>query len=100
MWTKHGGPLHLVFRAGFGRGRRGGGPDPDRGALLIEAPTFDPAQRRDGDKVLAANPLRQVPALLTPGGEALSESAAILIWLAEQHPGAGLAPTTAASARR
>ena len=67
---------------------------------LIEAPTFDPAQRRDGDKVLAANPLRQVPALLTPGGEALSESAAILIWLAEQHPGAGLAPTTAASARR
>ncbi|HEX7886256.1 MAG TPA: glutathione S-transferase family protein [Phenylobacterium sp.] len=59
---------------------------------LVETPTFDPASRADGDRVLAANPLRQVPVLLTPGGETLTESAAILIWLAEQHPQAGLAP--------
>lgn len=59
---------------------------------LIETPTFEPAQRAAGDRVLAANPLRQVPALLTPGGQTLTESAAILIWLAEQHPQAGLAP--------
>ncbi|WP_068875957.1 glutathione S-transferase family protein [Phenylobacterium sp. CCH9-H3] len=59
---------------------------------VVEAPTYDPDQRADGDRVLAANPLRQVPALLTPGGEALTESAAILTWLAEQHPQAGLAP--------
>jgi GST-like protein len=49
----------------------------------------DPA---DGEKVLAANPMRQVPALVLPSGEILTESAAILIWLAEQHPQAGLAP--------
>lgn len=38
------------------------------------------------------NPMRQVPALLTPEGELLTESAAILVWLAERHPQAGLAP--------
>jgi len=59
---------------------------------LIEAPTFDAGQRKDGDKVLAANRLRQVPALVTPDGRTLTESAAILIWLAEQHAEAGLAP--------
>lgn len=66
---------------------------------VIEAPTYDPAQRADGDRVLAANPMRQVPALLTPGGEVLTESAAILIWLAEQHPQAGLAPAAGDPAR-
>lgn len=38
------------------------------------------------------NPMRQVPALVTPGGETITESAAILMWLAERHPEAGLAP--------
>ncbi len=66
---------------------------------VIEAPTYDPAQRADGDRVLAANPMRQVPALLTPGGEVLTESAAILIWLAEQHPEAALAPAAGDPAR-
>ncbi len=66
---------------------------------LVEAPTYDPDQRADGDRVLAANPLRQVPALLTPGGEALTESAAILIWLAEQHAEARLAPAAGDPAR-
>lgn len=46
----------------------------------------------DGEKVLAANPMRQVPALVLPDGEILTESAAILIWLDEQHPQARLAP--------
>ena len=59
---------------------------------LIEAETFDPARTESGDKVLAANPMRQVPALVLPSGEVLTESAAILIWLAEQHPQACLAP--------
>ncbi|OHB30490.1 MAG: glutathione S-transferase [Phenylobacterium sp. RIFCSPHIGHO2_01_FULL_69_31] len=66
---------------------------------VIEAPTYDPAQRADGDRVLAANPMRQVPALLTPGREVLTESAAILIWLAEQHPEAALAPAAGDPAR-
>lgn len=66
---------------------------------LVEAPTFDPGQRPGGDRVLAANPLRQVPALVAPGGEVLTESAAILIWLAEQHPEARLAPAAGDPAR-
>jgi GST-like protein len=43
-------------------------------------------------KVAGANPMRQVPALVLPSGEVLTESAAILIWLSERHPEARLAP--------
>lgn len=39
-----------------------------------------------------ANPMRQVPALAFPGGELMTESAAILLRLGELHPNAGLAP--------
>lgn len=38
------------------------------------------------------NPMRQVPALILPSGELMTESSAILTWLAESYPGAGLAP--------
>ena len=38
------------------------------------------------------NPLRQIPTLRLPGGEILSESAAIVLYLAERFPDAGLAP--------
>ena len=43
-------------------------------------------------EVLKINPLGQVPALVLPGGEVMTESAAILIWLADRHPEARLAP--------
>jgi GST-like protein len=43
-------------------------------------------------RVEAVNPLRQVPALVLPSGEIMTESAAILIYLADAHPGARLAP--------
>ena len=59
---------------------------------LIDSYTFDPDDRESGDKVLAANPMRQVPALVLPSGEIVTESAAILVWLAEQHLGARLGP--------
>lgn len=58
---------------------------------VVEAATwdFDP-------EVLAlvetVNPLKQVPALVLPSGEILTESAAILIWLADGHPEARLGP--------
>jgi GST-like protein len=52
------------------------------------------------DPVLAAvNPLRQAPALILPGGELMTETAAILIWLADDHPEARLSPTMASLAR-
>ncbi|RZJ32085.1 MAG: glutathione S-transferase family protein [Brevundimonas sp.] len=62
---------------------------------MIEAVTWEGDHERD--KVAPVNPMRQVPALLTPANsegrrETITESAAILIWLAEQHPEAALAP--------
>jgi len=38
------------------------------------------------------NPLGQVPAMVLPSGEIMTESAAILIYLADQYPHARLAP--------
>lgn len=58
---------------------------------LREALTFE-AGADTGDRVLEVNPLRQVPALVLPGGEVLTESAAILVRLGELHPQARLAP--------
>jgi GST-like protein len=58
----------------------------------VDAPTDDPERRAAGDRILSANPMRQVPALVLPGGEVMTESAAILIRLAELHPEARLAP--------
>lgn len=44
------------------------------------------------NRLLAVNPLARVPALVTPNGEVLTESAAIVLRLAEIHPEARLAP--------
>ena len=57
---------------------------------VIEAPTWE--GEAEQAKVAVVNPLRQIPALVTPAGETITESAAILIWLADNHPQAGLAP--------
>lgn len=45
----------------------------------------------------ALNPLAQVPTLALPGGTAMSESVAMLVWLDNQHPAAGLLPTAPAA---
>ncbi|MGZ9114852.1 MAG: glutathione S-transferase family protein [Brevundimonas sp.] len=57
---------------------------------LVEADTCEGEAERD--KVAPVNPMRQIPILITPEGETITESAAILIWLAEQHPEAALGP--------
>ncbi len=44
------------------------------------------------DALTQVNPMRQLPALVLPSGELMTESAAILIWLADNHPQAGLSP--------
>jgi GST-like protein len=49
--------------------------------------------------VRPVNALAQVPTLVLPGGEVLTESAAILIHLAETHPDSGLAPRAGDAAR-
>jgi GST-like protein len=45
--------------------------------------------------IFDVNPLGQIPALVLPSGQVMTESAAILIYLADQHPEARLAPTQA-----
>lgn len=57
---------------------------------VVEAVTWEGEAERD--KVAVVNPMRQIPALVLPDGEVMTESAAILIWLAEQHPEAALGP--------
>ena len=57
---------------------------------VIEAPTWD--GEAEQAKVAVVNPLKQIPALVTPDGETITESAAILIWLADRHPAARLGP--------
>lgn len=44
------------------------------------------------DRLLALNPLAQVPTLVLPDGQVMTESVAIALWLAAEHPDARLAP--------
>lgn len=57
---------------------------------VIEAVTWENEAARK--LVETVNPLRQVPALVLPSGEIMTESAAILIHLADLYPQARLAP--------
>lgn len=57
---------------------------------IVEAPTWEGEAQQA--KVAAVNPLKQIPALVTPDGETITESAAILIWLADRYPEARLGP--------
>jgi GST-like protein len=57
---------------------------------VVEAPTW--RGEAEQAKVAPVNPMKQVPALVTPQGETITESAAILMWLAERYDEAGLAP--------
>ena len=56
-------------------------------------------EKRADEALVRLNPMGQVPALVLPSGELMTESAAILIWLADSHPEAALAPTMASNAR-
>jgi glutathione S-transferase len=56
----------------------------------------DKAKRTgDGRDYWQINPMGQVPALRTPEGWLLTENPAVLQWLAEAHPAAGLLPADA-----
>src|SRR5687768_10680054 len=79
-------------------GAPGSGATPVHAALtLIGAPvkTIDVAPWEgdaEREKLSAVNAMRQVPVLVMPSGEQMTESAAILIWLGDRYPEAGLAP--------
>jgi len=55
------------------------------------------AQRDDA--YAAVNPQRKIPALITPAGETLTESVAILLTLDERHPEARLLPPAGSTER-
>ncbi|MEO8812672.1 MAG: glutathione S-transferase family protein [Caulobacteraceae bacterium] len=78
--------------------------DAGTGSVLVEAAltlldlAYDRVDVPDLDQPAAGaafgkvNPMRQVPALVLPSGQLMTESAAILIWLADSHPASGLSP--------
>lgn len=65
---------------------------------LIEGATW--AEEAARERVALANPMRQVPTLVLAGGEIMTESAAILLDLADHHPEAGLSPALTDPRRR
>ncbi|MDF1635446.1 glutathione S-transferase family protein [Mycoplana sp. MJR14] len=85
---------------------------PGWGSVLVEAAlvrarlpyTFEDVTGFDApgpvrDRLVALNPLAQVPVLVLPDGTVMTESAAILLHLAETYPEAGLAPPVGDPAR-
>jgi glutathione S-transferase len=51
------------------------------------------------EEFLAINPMGQIPALILPDGTLMTESAAMLLQIVDQHPAAGLAPPAGSSER-
>ena len=60
-------------------------------------PYVEPGPQRD--RLLALNPLGQVPTLILPDGRAMTESAAIFLHIADVAPQAGLVPALTDAAR-
>jgi GST-like protein len=80
-------------------GARGSGSVPIEAALTLLRQPYEVVERAPfGDlsapdpAVLKVNPMGQVPAMLLPDGELMTESAAILIWIADRFPAMRLAP--------
>jgi GST-like protein len=57
---------------------------------VIEGATW--AEDAAREQVAPVNPMRQIPTLVWPSGEVMTESAAILVDLADRFPAAALAP--------
>ena len=83
-------------------GQKGTGSVPVEATLLLLGEPYELVERAPTEKPEAGdmrdeemervNPMRQVPALVLPNGELMTESAAILIHLADSHPVARLSP--------
>lgn len=61
--------------------------------------SWEEVRARSNAALLAANPLGQVPTLVLADGTVLTESAAILLWLDEERPQAGLLPPRGSAER-
>lgn len=68
-------------------------------ALTLAGQAFEVVDTDWSAPMSGPNPLAQVPALVFPDGRLMTESAAILLWIAEAFPAAGLAPPPGDPAR-
>ena len=57
---------------------------------VVDIPYRQPGPERD--RLLSLNPLGQVPTLVCPGGQVMTESAAMVLHLNDRTPAAGLLP--------
>jgi GST-like protein len=79
-------------------GGRGSGSVAVEAALTLAGQPYEVVERApyssaaDAEAIGRLNPMRQVPAVVLPDGELMTESAAILLHLVEAHPEARLAP--------
>jgi GST-like protein len=83
-------------------GQKGSGSVPVEAALLLLGEPFEIVERvpeenpsapgMTAEAMARVNPMRQVPAVVLPTGELMTESAAILIHLADSHPASRLSP--------
>lgn len=90
-------------------GQKGSGSVPVEATLLLLGAPYEVIERTEENDpasgglspaaMAKVNPLRQVPALVLPTGELMTESAAILMHLADCHPASRLSPALA-DARR
>ena len=83
-------------------GQKGTGSVPVEATLLLLGEPYQVIERQPKEapqshvmtprEMAQVNPMEQVPALVLPDGELMTESAAILVHLADSHPAARLAP--------
>ena len=81
-------------------GEKGAGSVPVEATLLLLGEPYQLVERTTqenqagigADALARVNPMGQVPALVLPTGELMTESAAILIYLADSHPTSSLSP--------
>jgi GST-like protein len=73
-------------------GQKGTGSVPVEATLLLLGEPYEVIERGPSEDRPAGNPMQQVPVLALPSGELVTESAAILIHLADSHPAARMSP--------
>jgi GST-like protein len=73
-------------------GQKGTGSVPVEATLLLLGEPYEMIERGPSEGRPAGNPMQQVPVLALPNGELMTESAAILIYLADSHPAARMSP--------
>lgn len=62
------------------------------GGFPYEEEALDPNRPEDRQRLLSLNPLGQIPVLILPDGQVMTESAAMLLLLSERQPATSLAP--------